>query len=663
MKKLLLFFVCISIFKGFAQNGFTTYTTNLSIFGTNLKQTAFLVDNSGNKWIGFGTVSGIGNAGLVKYNNSNWTLYNTASTPALPSNNITSLVQDSIGNLWIGTDSGLVKFNGSQFIRYTTTNGLPANYITSVDAIGNVVYIGTLHGLSKYDGIGFTNYNTANSQLSSDSIFSIKMQTKTQVWLGGNNRLMRYLYLTSTLSVFYNYPSNNSGVLNCILLDNLGQKWIGTTNAGLLIFNGTTFTDASTLYTIPYSTHIPKAVYDISKGYHNGVLVKLVSHPSSSVSVGFIELSPNNKIHQYLNFNSQTFILGDYFAKHGNKVLISQGGPNLNYLQPKMYYEFDTVFYKNLLIKNDTTNNKYLDINNVKAGVQNKGDLQWNNDIGGVAYEVPKGSGNSTCFKSSLWIGGLDNANQLHGAAQTYRQGGLDFWAGPLDTINGTIDAVTSLNYDRIWKVSYIDINNFITAFNSGSIVATPDMLAWPAHGSGNNSRNLAPFVDYNGDGLYNPNDGDYPKIKGDQALYFIFNDKLSTHQVTGCNPMGVEVQGMAYAYGCPAVVNGRNELTYTTFYNYKIINRSATNYHDVFVSMWSDVDLGYYADDYLGSNVTDNYGYTYNGIGIDSSFFGPQGYGHYIPAQGINIVKGPFANVNDGIDNNNNGRLEKNVN
>lgn len=257
MKKLLLFFVCISIFKGFAQNGFTTYTTNLSIFGTNLKQTAFLVDNSGNKWIGFGTVSGIGNAGLVKYNNSNWTLYNTASTPALPSNNITSLVQDSIGNLWIGTDSGLVKFNGSQFIRYTTTNGLPANYITSVDAIGNVVYIGTLHGLSKYDGIGFTNYNMANSQLSSDSIFSIKMQTKTQVWLGGNNRLMRYLYLTSTLSVFYNYPSNNSGVLNCILLDNLGQKWIGTTNAGLLIFNGTTFTDASTLYTIPYSTHIP----------------------------------------------------------------------------------------------------------------------------------------------------------------------------------------------------------------------------------------------------------------------------------------------------------------------------------------------------------------------------------------------------------------------
>jgi hypothetical protein len=56
---------------------------------------------------------------------------------------------------------------------------------------------------------------------------------------------------------------------------------------------------------------------------------------------------------------------------------------------------------------------------------------------------------------------------------------------------------------------------------------------------------------------------------------------------------MGIEVQGMAYAYGCPAVVNGHNELTYTTFYDYKIINRSNSNYHDVFVSMFSDVDLG----------------------------------------------------------------------
>jgi hypothetical protein len=101
---------------------------------------------------------------------------------------------------------------------------------------------------------------------------------------------------------------------------------------------------------------------------------------------------------------------------------------------------------------------------------------------------------------------------------------------------------------------------------------------------------------------------------------------------------MGIEVQGMAYAYGCPTVVSGHNELSYTTFYDYKIINRSSTNYHDVFVSMFSDVDLGYYGDDYIGSDVTDNYGYAYNADANDETISGINGYGSYIPAQGFNI-------------------------
>ena len=43
MKKLLLLFACISIFKSNSQNGFTTYTTNLAITGNVKFQTAFLV--------------------------------------------------------------------------------------------------------------------------------------------------------------------------------------------------------------------------------------------------------------------------------------------------------------------------------------------------------------------------------------------------------------------------------------------------------------------------------------------------------------------------------------------------------------------------------------------------------------------------------------------
>ena len=660
MRNLLLIFSFSLIITAKSQNGFTTYTTNLNITGALKLQTAFLVDNSANKWIGFRTISG--NAGLVKYDNLNWTLYNQTSSPVFPSNGVTALAKDNSGNIWIGTnDVGLVKFDGINFTTYNTANGLPTNTITCVETVGNQIYIGTKSGLSRFDGVTFTNYNVANGLLPSDTISCIKAESPNLILLGGLNRMVEFTIngTFSSTSFINKNISINANLINCIYIDSQNNKWLGTTYAGILKYSGSTFDKVINLYGAGITSYIPNKVVDIAEGLHNGIIFNHKSNPSFNNNLsGLTELAPGNLVFHYF-YPTTSFVFGNYIEKEGAKILISQGGPNINYSSQKMYYSFDSINYTIPLGTINSNNFKTLDINNISAGISNRSDMHW--DVGGqgnALYEVPKGSGKSCSFASALWIGGVDNGGQLHGAAQTYRQGGVDFWPGPLDTINASIDTATSLNYDKIWKVSYTDINNFITAFNSGSVVATPDMLTWPAHGSGNNSRNLAPFVDYNNDGIYNPNDGDYPKIKGDQALYFIFNDNLAVHG-SSFTPMGIEVQGMAYAYGCSGVVNGRNELTYTTFYDYKIINRSSINYHDVFVSMWSDVDLGYYGDDYIGSNVADNYGYAYNGTGNDS--ISPnQGYGHYIPAQAVNILKGPIANAMDGIDNNNNGIIDE---
>jgi hypothetical protein len=663
MKKLLLILACIPLFTANAQNGFTTFTTNLAITGNVKIQTAFLVDNNSNKWVGFRTITSgtnIANAGLVKYDNSSWTLYNQASSPAFPSNWVTALAKDNSGNIWIGTaDVGLVKFDGTSFTVYNTSHGLPTNSITCIETIANQVYIGTTAGLSRFDGATFTNYNVANGTLPDNNITCIKAETSNLIWLGGFYALVEFnINGTFSTTSYTNHSLSlaGTGKINCIYIDSQQNKWLGTYFQGVLRYNGTSFQNANSLYDI-YGSSIPSNVIDITEGLNNGIIIRSQTGTSTSpLYTALMELAPNNKVYQYFH-PILNFSLGDYLEKEGNTILISQGGI---YTSSVMYYSFNNTTYSTPLGSVNTNNFKALDINNVKAGIANRGDMHWNVGGGGNAlYEVPKGSGKNSNHASALWIGGLDNGGQLHGAAQTYRQSGNDFWPGPLDTITATIDTATSLNYDKIWKVSYTDINTFINAYNSGSVVATPDMLSWPAHGTGNNSRNLAPYVDYNNDGIYNPNDGDYPKIKGDQSLYFIYNDKLAAHS-TSYTPMGIEVHGMAYAYGCPAVVNGHNELTYTTFYDYKIINRSSTNYHDVFVSMWSDVDLGYYGDDYIGSNVADNYGYSYNADAFDETVGATIDYESYIPAQGFNIVKGPLANVNDGIDNNNNGIIDE---
>lgn len=664
MKKLLLLlFCCLSIFIVKSQNGFTTYTTSLTITGVIKNQTAFLLDNSSNKWIGFRTIGGTGtntpNAGLVKYDNTTWTLYNKTSSPAFPSNRVTSLAKDNSGNIWIGCDSGLVKFDGTSFTTYNTAQGLPTKLVNCVEVVGNQVYVGTNSGLSRFDGVAFTNYNVAGGTLPDNIVSCIKSETPNLLWLGGNNRMVEFnINNAFTVTSFTDHTIVSSGLINCIYIDSQNAKWLGTTTQGILKYNGLTFVNANTLYQI-FGSAI-QTVLDITAGLNGGIA--FIGSGNSINNNAIIELVPNGIIFQYFNSNG---LMGSYIENDGTNLLINVGGQSQNYnsTNKKMYYSFNKINYTTQLGIINSTNFKTLDINNVKAGIANRSDMHWDVEgSGDPLYEVPKGSGKHSNFASALWIGGLDNGGQLHSAAQTYRQagsGGVSFWPGPLDTITATIDTATAVNYDKIWKVSYTDVNTFINAFNSGSVVATPDMLSWPAHGTGNNARNLAPFVDYNLDGLYNPNDGDYPKIKGDQTLYFIYNDNLAAHS-NSFTPMGIEVQGMAYAYGCPTVLSGKPELSYTTFYDYKIINRSANNYHDVYVSMWSDVDLGCYVDDYIGSNVAGNYGYAYNGDGYDETTANAQGYGNYIPAQGFNIVKGPIANLMDGVDNNNNGIVDE---
>ena len=662
MKKITAVLFCLFLYTANAQNGFTTHSI-IPFLPSVTWQKAFLVDNNLNKWIGYRTPGAVTNAGLIKYDNVSFTQYNKNSNPAFRSSWITSLAADNLGNIWIGTaDSGLVKFDGSTFVTYNISHGLPTNSITCVEAIGNQIYIGTYLGLSRFDGTTFTNYNLANGTLPNDTVMCIKAESINSIWLGGHSRMVEFNINGSFTSVSYtDHLCLGAGYINCIYIDSQNDKWLGTEGQGILKYSGGTgFQNANTLYQI-YGSIIPTKVYDITAGFHNGIIFKHVAGTTSNTNAfsGLTELAPNNMVYQYL-YPTYNYTLGDLVERDGSSIAISYGNPNTNSHQTKVFYSFNLSNYTAPINAVTVDNFKTLDINNVRAGITNRGDMHW--DLGGAKnalYEVPKGSKRSTNFATALWIGGLDNSNQLHGAAQTYRQSGVDFWSGPLDTISATIDTTTSVNYNKIWKVSYTDINNFITAFNSGSVVATPDMLTWPAHGMGNNSRNLAPFVDRNNDGLYNPNDGDYPKIKGDQALYYIYNDKLAVHS-TSFTPMGIEVQGMAYAYGCPSVTSGKPELSYTTFYDYKIINRSSNNYHNVYVGMWSDIDIGYYNDNYVGSNVSDNYAFGINGDSFDDNYSGTLGYGSYLPAQGVNIVKGPLANLLDGIDNNNNGIIDE---
>ena len=283
----------------------------------------------------------------------------------------------------------------------------------------------------------------------------------------------------------------------------------------------------------------------------------------------------------------------------------------------------------------------YIDINNIKARVNADGSLF--TDFTNGQFEVPKGSGKGTIFTDALWIGGYDAGMQLKVAAQTYRQNGTDFWPGPLSS-TGMADSTLNAPMNRVWKLNKCDIDLYHNWCMGGSVGVSPvdsttawNIVNWPVVSPYGDA--LAPYFDMNVDGHYDPAACDYPLIKGDQALFFVYNDKQGIHTESGGAALGVEIQVMAYAYNCPD-----SALQNTVFVNYKVVNKSAFQLHDLFIGKWTDLDIGNYGDDFVGCDVSRGMYYGYNGDGNDA---GSGGYGTHPGAQAVVFLKGPLADVN----------------
>ena len=331
---------------------------------------------------------------------------------------------------------------------------------------------------------------------------------------------------------------------------------------------------------------------------------------------------------------------------------------------------------------------EWLDINNVRTRINAGGDMWWDLPSGtGSKYFIPANGSATSLFAGSLWIAGVDVNNQLKCAALRFRQVGNDYFTGPL-TVDGkaSITPETCAKWDKIYKITRAEVDEFLAAFdpNTGKLADDYQMPTiiekWPATRSGEDPDGiayyLAPFYDADGDGQYDPNSGDYPYydisnelchtkiptmeeeihgtmhgsiladqvLKGDQTLWWIFNDKGAAHTESGGQAIGIEVRAQAFAFAT------NDEINNMTFYSYEIINRSTYTLTGTYFSPWTDVDLGYGWDDYVGCDVGRGLGYGYNGTYIDGSGE-PEAYGAQPPALGIDFFQGPYMDP-DGIDN-----------
>jgi ligand-binding sensor domain-containing protein len=209
-----------------------------------------------------------------------WTI--DTITNALNCNTVYSIAIDNKGNKWVGTATGISKFDGSRWTNYNFNRGFDAENIIC-DIQGNI-WFSTLIAftdsfkldlwfnsrLIKFDGRVFTSHNDNNK----DVFNAITIDSNGNKWLGtcgkglsmfDNKNWLHYKFL---YDFFYNY-------FTAVAIDSQGNKWIGTESGGILKFNGIDWIilkDRTNIGTYNINTIVIDSKQNKWFGTNNGVL-------------------------------------------------------------------------------------------------------------------------------------------------------------------------------------------------------------------------------------------------------------------------------------------------------------------------------------------------------------------------------------------------------
>lgn len=272
----------------------------------------------------------------------------------------------------------------------------------------------------------------------------------------------------------------------------------------------------------------------------------------------------------------------------------------------------------------------------------------------------------ATIYAAGLWMGGLDPAGNLKLAGSTYRSNSkFDYSAGPL-SFDGNTDAFTCANWDRHFRVTRQQVQNFLAALPLSPAQLKsqfPAIAGWPAAGNAYFSsiygydlpfttQFLAPFHDADLDGVYDPLKGDYPCVilRGKpefvptETIWCVFNDNGNIHSSTGGQAFRTEIQLTVWGFKDPA----HPEIDQALFSSHKIVNRGTENVDSAFIGIWVDADLGCYMDDYIGCNPSLGSMFAYNTDAVDgqpgNSCQGTPTFPGAAPVQSVTFLSHPMA-------------------
>ncbi len=165
--------------------------------------------------------------GLVRFDGLRFVIFDRLNTEALRDQFVFSLLEGRDGSLWIGTDrGGLTRLKNGRFSHYGPADGLPAGRIQAIaeDAEG-VLWVGLRGaGLARLEG-GRVQVYTMRDGLSSDEVLALRVDGQGTLWVGTAAGLDRFA--RGRLSAVSRVDGVPPGGVRAIYEDRSGRLWAG----------------------------------------------------------------------------------------------------------------------------------------------------------------------------------------------------------------------------------------------------------------------------------------------------------------------------------------------------------------------------------------------------------------------------------------------------
>jgi ligand-binding sensor domain-containing protein/signal transduction histidine kinase len=180
---------------------------------------AFAQTRDGYLWIG---TSG----GLVRFDGIHFTVFDRQNTPELHENSIFCLMVARDGALWIGTEGGgLARYAQGQFRSWTAREGLSNDFVRSLaeDAKGNI-WAGTDNGLLRLEGDRFVRVD-GTGDVPALAVHKICLDRDGGLWVGGSKLI---LMRGGAVTEYTMRGESSQNRVKSILQTQDGTIWVGT---------------------------------------------------------------------------------------------------------------------------------------------------------------------------------------------------------------------------------------------------------------------------------------------------------------------------------------------------------------------------------------------------------------------------------------------------